>query len=1041
MTTPRPSASALNFDRLTPTNLRDGAGNQSFNDLTLLAAQVCDCDLAFVVILGRGNEPSAIVARSLDLALGPACISLVTKAMSLSPSERVVAIEDVPAASNFAHLSEQVGRELTGETTVPLGASRSDGRGSERAAERPDDPSGGAIEPVRFFCGVRLLTPTHLDVGVLCVLDTETRTLGQRQRQSLQALGRQATGTLRSLQAFGASLSHTQTSEIPPPQESPRLDFDTILRSLPSYQSIVDILERVTDALFAVDENWKLNYLNTYAQQRWQLDRKSAIGRELWSCLPEWRGTDLEACCRAAARSQRAQKFKHYDVTLETWLEVRVYPSPGRISIYLHDVELPNYGDLACDLSLERAHTSALVTAVSAALGQSQPLEQSLELCANALENNLAATSVGIWLLDLNLRSDTDSAKAIEADAIEKDPTLEDHSRLNLVARSGVPFPHELFPTTVRWQEDANAWIARTPYPYCINSRDFEPEDASGDRLRAVVCYPLVVESRPIGVLVLGSSHALPDSSHDILTWVANGTAIAVDRIWARDTLASRRKSLLFSLANQIRNTLELDTILSTAVREIRSLLKVDRCYYIWCAIEGDATVLAVTHEDAEPGLDSWIGELPPREEARLAESIANLKSLYIDNINAEDDETRAVLESLGIVSQLAIPLGTRAGQFGAVVCAHGKEARTWTHGEVELLHAAVDQLAIAIDQAELYAKTCAAARAAETQARKLQDAMRNLKKTEAQLVQNEKMSSLGQMVAGIAHEINNPVNFISGNLTHANNYINDLLGLIELYQEKYPEPDDDITEEIEEIDLEFLQDDLPRLLKSMRMGADRIREIVLSLRNFSRLDEADMKPVKIEDGIDSTLLILQSRLKANSDSKEIEIVKNYANLPPVDCFPGSLNQVFMNLIANAIDAEDKQRKSEAGEPAITITTEALGHFVRISVADNGSGIPESLVKQLFDPFFTTKPVGKGTGLGLSISYQIVVEQHGGRFWCESEEGVGTTFFVEIPIRQREDEGIESTIEKFREFLDDPMADDAEDDDSEDSSEDSSEGA
>ncbi|NJN62834.1 MAG: GAF domain-containing protein [Coleofasciculaceae cyanobacterium RL_1_1] len=810
------------------------------------------------------------------------------------------------------------------------------------------------------------------------------------------------------------------------------------MRSLPSYQGIVDILERVTDAFLSVDNEWRLTYLNAHAAELWKIDRDTAIGCNLWTCFPGLQATDFERCSREAVLQCRARQFEYFDTTLDRWLDVHVYPAPGRISIYLHDITKRKHSEEA---SFERAHTSALVTAVSAALGQSQPLERSLELCASALEHNLSAISVGIWLIDrdVHLPSETAPTHSPTIDDAHE-PSVEHHSQLALAALSGEPFPEDLFPDRVAWGETTIGWVAQTPHPYCISqfgtrqpdranysevsdtlpspdsdaipSYDFNERVSQWvdqNYLNVVVCYPLVVEARPIGVLVLASARTLPDNSHDILTWVANGIAIAVDRIWVRDSLSHRRKSLLFSLAGQIRNTLDLDTILSTAVREIRSLLYIDRCYYIWCAVESTMTVLAVTHEDTIEGLPSWLGDLPANEEARLSRRIIQLESVRIDNIANEDPETQSVLESMGIVSQLVLPLGTRAGQFGAIVCAHGSEARTWTNGEIELLHAAVDQLAIAIDQAELYAKTCAAALAAQTQAQQLQDAMQNLKQTEAQLVQNEKMSSLGQMVAGIAHEINNPVNFISGNLTHASTYITDLLNLVQLYQETFPDPGEEIDDEIEEIELEFLQEDLPKLLESMRMGADRIREIVLSLRNFSRLDEAEMKPVKLEEGIDSTLLILQSRLKGKSGNG-IEVIKNYADLPPVDCYPGSLNQVFMNLLANAIDAEDELRKTDGDRPSITITTEPIASDeeanipdrVRITITDNGSGIPQTIVKQLFDPFFTTKPVGKGTGLGLSISYQIVVDQHGGKLWCESEVGRGTSFFVEIPIRQQE---------------------------------------
>ncbi|EKQ70037.1 signal transduction histidine kinase regulating C4-dicarboxylate transport system [Leptolyngbyaceae cyanobacterium JSC-12] len=294
--------------------------------------------------------------------------------------------------------------------------------------------------------------------------------------------------------------------------------------------------------------------------------------------------------------------------------------------------------------------------------------------------------------------------------------------------------------------------------------------------------------------------------------------------------------------------------------------------------------------------------------------------------------------------------------------------------------------------------------------------ALQALQQTQAQLIQTEKMSSLGQLVAGVAHEINNPINFIYGNLPHVTDYTKDLLKLVELYEQKYGEADAEIQTYRKEIDLEFLVDDLPKMLESMQIGADRIREIVLSLRNFSRLDEAEMKRVDIHEGIDSTLLILQNRLKASSSHPGIETVKEYGKLPLVECYAGQLNQVFMNILSNAIDALDQynQKRSpeeiEANPATITIQTESITsapksinesiNAVLIKIRDNGPGIPQDHLNRLFDPFFTTKPIGKGTGLGLSISYQIIVEKHHGMLKCISEPGKGAEFWIEIPVRQ-----------------------------------------
>ena len=284
-----------------------------------------------------------------------------------------------------------------------------------------------------------------------------------------------------------------------------------------------------------------------------------------------------------------------------------------------------------------------------------------------------------------------------------------------------------------------------------------------------------------------------------------------------------------------------------------------------------------------------------------------------------------------------------------------------------------------------------------------LERTLQNLKNAQAQLIQTEKMSSLGQMVAGVAHEINNPVSFIYGNIVYATEHSQALLKLIELYRQEYIDTTPRIQQLTEEIELDFVIEDLPKVLSSMKIGAERIREIVLTLRNFSRLDEADMKAVNIHEGIDSTLIILQSRLKPKGDWREIKIVKQYGNLPAVECYAGKLNQVWMNILNNAIDALISQvQRTEGFMPTILIATEIVdSQWVKIKIKDNGIGISPSAQKRIFDPFFTTKPIGQGTGLGLSISYQIVTEKHGGHLKCVSEPGKGTEFLIELPVRQK----------------------------------------
>ncbi|QLE58572.1 ATP-binding sensor histidine kinase [Nostoc sp. TCL26-01] len=349
---------------------------------------------------------------------------------------------------------------------------------------------------------------------------------------------------------------------------------------------------------------------------------------------------------------------------------------------------------------------------------------------------------------------------------------------------------------------------------------------------------------------------------------------------------------------------------------------------------------------------------------------------------------------------------------IGLVYLENNLTVGAFTADRIQILKILSSQAAISIENAKLYAnleeKIEERTRELNEKNVRLKQTLAELKLTQTQLIQTEKMSSLGQMVAGIAHEINNPVSFIHGNLGHIDNYTQDLVGLINIYQDIYPELAPEIAEFLEDIDIDFIKEDMPKILSSMKVGTQRIREIVLTLRNFSRLDEADMKPVNIHEGIESTLLILQSRLQVKPSKPAIEIIKNYGNLPKVECYAGQLNQVFMNILNNAIDAVEKlhqDRNTQAtnnNSSAIAIRTQVVNpDFVAIAIKDNGVGMSDSVKQRIFDPFFTTKPIGQGTGLGLSITYQIIVDKHHGTIECISQPGEGAEFIIQIPCHQK----------------------------------------
>ena len=572
------------------------------------------------------------------------------------------------------------------------------------------------------------------------------------------------------------------------------------------------------------------------------------------------------------------------------------------------------------------------------------------------------------------------------------------------------------------------------------------PSSLEQKSCNALICVPLKSKGATIGAIALSRPQSQPYHAEEfkLLTTLAYQAAGAINALLhERQLKESRQNALIFRLSSQIRESLELDTILAIAVSEIYRALNLDRCCFLWsrtpeqakdlscqpfCAPSHVVDGLDIVTESKRASLAPLVGTYPKEVIGQLVQWFDQQQLVNIGDISLlENDPTRHFLERHNFSALLAIPIQTRSGQTGALCCGSSHSARTWSDNEVALLQAVTNQLAIALDQAELYEQSRNTAQLAQRKAEQLEAALEELQQTQLHLVHSEKMSSIGQMVAGIAHEINNPMTFIHGNLEYARRYIQSLVNIIQLYQTEYQTPSTTLQDVIESVDLPFLLEDLPNILRSMTVGTERIREIVLSLKIFSRLDQAEFKTVDIHEGLDSTLMILKHRLKSSDRFPGIQIVKAYGNLPRIECYPGQINQVFMNILTNAIDALEeantnpqypistqalvakiqKLKAKVQDPPTITIRTQQINqNCIQIGIADNGFSIPPEIQRRLFDPFFTTKEVGKGTGLGLSISYQIITERHGGSLHCHSAPGQGTEFVIEIPICQGDRENV-----------------------------------
>ena len=556
---------------------------------------------------------------------------------------------------------------------------------------------------------------------------------------------------------------------------------------------------------------------------------------------------------------------------------------------------------------MERSRLAELEAEIGRVLAEGGALKAVLEKCCQRVAQYLPARFVRVWQYDT-----TTQLLNVSASAGQHSFTVDFPARIplgvgvvgQLARRRQIQVTHQVLDDIPLVDRD---WLDR-------------------EGIVAFAGYPLVAEDVLVGMLVVMTGQRLMAVEKNVLAWMTHAFAVAIDRDRARQALLSRRETLLLQLAGEIRSSLDVRSVLNTTVREVQALLNVDYCgVWHYCA----EPVPSSAHPQETSYWTETAATLQPHSSvpmvsllggplAALWPALLHFGVLHYDGYGeASPPILEPLMKKLRMTSvAIACVEGHQSQNCAALVCAQLGDHRPWPGTDLELLRGIGDQVATALDQAALYAQAQSAAHQAEDRAQELAQALNDLKATQTHLIQAEKMSGLGQMVAGIAHEVNNPVAFIHGNLTYASQYLQDLLGVVDAYQTSYPEAPPAVQSLYQHVDVDFLRRDFDKLLSSMQIGAERIRKIVLSLKNFARFDRAGMKPVDLHEGLDDSLMILQHRLKPHSTFAGVTVVREYGPLPPVVCHGGQLNQVFMNILSNAIDAlEDRSRAQRVASP------------------------------------------------------------------------------------------------------------------------------